>query len=877
MKPWTSQAERRLHDYLAQRIVRENLEGEKAAALKADLRRRVYEEAEAETGEELSLIQLERILGKIDSDYQPFGPPRLQQIKNASDKISQPKFWGWFLGVIVPVAVVAFEATASFCGSVFFDPIPTWWHFVLLALVPLLNGWLLTGARGASEKLKGAACGVTVTVSGFYALLFFPLLPLSMIAVLMVGMGLLSLSPIFAWFASYRLGSSLRNKSISPAAFRTGWWLGAAAVVLSLILLEGPAIWTRANVSMAAGDEGNPAAIERMRFFHSERTLLQACYESAGRRGDIGGTDIAGWIGSGWRIPGSMFGLRNSRPPDSEKAREVFFRVTGKSFTSMKPPVSGSSLLGRGDRLENWEFDDHLGGDQVAVRLKNLDLRESRFDGHVDSVSRIGYGEWTMIFENRSPFQQQEARCLVKLPPGGRVSRLTLWVNGEPREAAFSGVAQVKAAYKEVAVVQRLDPVLVTMAGPDTMLVQCFPVPPKGQMKIRFGVTAALDGNRWELPRIIERNFGTKEGLEHAVWMQADSGFKLTGLKESHAAVKDGPGQSLSLAVPAIHAMAEGLTLVADGLPNEAETVWCEDPFAKADERFLLREPRSLKIEGSGKIVLVIDGSASLAKSKDWLVNALGEGVIGILADDFARPVTTQELADYTFSGGRDNEPALRNAIRLAKENGGIPVVWVHGPQAIGLSQSESLLQFLERGTNLPVIYSVEAVAGPNRLAEAIYKSGVLKRGPTLIEPGEDFREFVDGLQTGRQETGWTWRRSAESETLPGKKVWDQLARLWAARAAEDPTLMVEEAARPEVAARYQLVTPVSGAVVLETQKQFADHGLKPVDGGAVPKIPGVPEPSTGLLIVLTASAAIFRRQRAASRLKIGAADADPL
>jgi hypothetical protein len=64
----------------------------------------------------------------------------------------------------------------------------------------------------------------------------------------------------------------------------------------------------------------------------------------------------------------------------------------------------------------------------------------------------------------------------VQLPPGGVVSRLTLWVNGEEREAAFAGRSQTRQAYQQV-VSRRRDPVLVTTAGRDRVLVQCFPVP----------------------------------------------------------------------------------------------------------------------------------------------------------------------------------------------------------------------------------------------------------------------------------------------------------------------------------------------------------------------------------------------------------------
>ena len=96
-----------------------------------------------------------------------------------------------------------------------------------------------------------------------------------------------------------------------------------------------------------------------------------------------------------------------------------------------------------------------------------------------------------MDFKNQSNFQR-EARAKIKLPPGAVVSRLTLWINDEEREAAFAARGKVTEAYTQV-VRRRRDPVLVTTAGPDRILVQCFPVPPDGRtMKIRIGITAPL-------------------------------------------------------------------------------------------------------------------------------------------------------------------------------------------------------------------------------------------------------------------------------------------------------------------------------------------------------------------------------------------------
>ena len=125
-----------------------------------------------------------------------------------------------------------------------------------------------------------------------------------------------------------------------------------------------------------------------------------------------------------------------------------------------------------------------------------------------------------------------EARALVDLPSGGVVSRLTLWINGEPREAAFGGRGQVRAAYQEVAVAQRRDPVLVTTAGEDRILMQCFPVPPRGgEMKVRLGITAPLrlasaESGTLELPRFVEVNFESGRDLKHHISSEGSAAGK---------------------------------------------------------------------------------------------------------------------------------------------------------------------------------------------------------------------------------------------------------------------------------------------------------------------------------------------------------------
>lgn len=878
MKTWTEQAELRLAQYLDERIQREGFSGEEAAELGSDLLSHIHEEAEKDPAETIGLMQLEGILGHLDAGhlaedapYRPpphpsaFRPPEIPVSPTPRRQIKR-----WIFGVAAPLAIIIFEALVPFCGSVFFDPVATWWHLLLVLMVPAVNAWLLSGAPHGSERLKGVAIGFAMVIAIFYALLFLPLVPASLIALIVYGLGLLSLTPVLAAIVTWKISRRAAQESANLQRFHRGRWAGVAAALLAFAILEGPALWTRSNLATAASAENDSAerqaAVQRLRGFHSQRTLLIACYE--GNRGTSMATDISGWLWRGWEIPVQMFGGRwSSRSPDSEKVRDVFFRVTGQPFNAHKPPRmvrDGGLGRGRSAAFAEMEFDEHLGGDQVAMRLKDLDMAESRFDGHVDNRSRIGYGEWTMVFKNRS-VQAKEARCQVLLPRDGRVSRLTLWVNGEPREAAFSSVSKVKAAYKEVAVVQRRDPVLVTMNGPDTVLVQCFPVPANGEMKIRFGITAPVNNGLWELPRILERNFGTADSLEHSVWLQGDTGFEvLQSDAEVQMARRDGDGFSLSASLPPAAAMGGPVALRVDGLATTA-TLWCEDKFAATSERFLIREPHPQR-KPAGKLLLVVDGSASMAEAKPWILDVLKKFPGGqfpiLLADDSAHKSSYSDLEAYRFSGGRDNEPALREAVRMAKSGEVDEIVWLHGPQSVGLSQSEALVQLIERGTRKPSIFTIMAANGPNRLAEALQRSGSLKRGPALFDPRKDLFDFLTTLTSEHEEPGWHWKRSPQAPADLGPPVWDHLAREWAIESVEMPRSEVPENERPALAAKYQLVTSVSGAVVLETKEQYERNGLTPVDANAAPQIPGVPEASTTLLLMISAAAGLMRRKR---------------
>ncbi len=852
MKQWTEAAEMRWESYLRERVARENLTIEESAELRDDLRRHIHEELNLNDSVIIGLNELEQALAKMDEGYRiPTSPPAGRQT-TMSHRIGQSFIW--FFAVIFPFMVVLFEWLSHFCGLNFFNPIPTFGHGLLLLSVPVINGWLMRTRSKAGPKNwrnRAIGSGLSFGTSIFYALLFIPLLPASCIAMIAFGMGLLSMCPVIAWIMSWKIARAERAQALEFGYrnYQRTWWLAACLTFSLLVAYEIPALWTRHHTErfLTEDHDFSADALRTLRKWHSRDTLLNMCYENAAT---MEGGDISSWIAHrSWAT--MRFGNRFTTVEKINKTRDLYFRVTGEPFNAMRRPEwTKPSTMGltRRSMILDEELDLDHGGDQVAAKVRYLDCKESRFDAHLDTQSSIGYGEWTLVFHNGADVAR-EARCQIRMPRHGHVTRLTLWINGEPNEAAFGNVAQVKAAYREVAVVQRRDPVLVNMVGPDTIMVQCFPVPSRGDMKIRIGITAPLDGASWNLPRIIEKNFGETSSLEHTIWIQSDKTFQFAnGDKTS---LPDDQMHSLHLSSKSMNHQ-----ITWKDLPPIAGPVWCVDPFTTDAEKILIGEQESAKLAAADPLIVVVDGSKSLHDHRTWIADTLRSRASRIfLAQDESIPVSADELKQKKFHGGCDNEEALYQALLKAKESPNAAVVWLHGPQPVAFTRSERIQQILERGSNRIRLFGVAVVHGNNRLFESLGRTGNMSSAPDISSDRNRLGAWLDTLKNGENITTWKWSRRTKDEPVSGTKVSDQLARLWA----------MEEVAKSKdsaLAVRYQLVSYVSGAVVLENKEQYERHGLKQVDATSAPAITNIPETSTSLLVLISTVAICLRRRR---------------
>ncbi|HZN30145.1 MAG TPA: VIT domain-containing protein, partial [Xanthobacteraceae bacterium] len=637
--------------------------------------------------------------------------------------------------------------------------------------------------------------------------------------------------------------------------------LGGLAAGLALLLVPDiPAGATRLGMQWSASSD--PAQRERgltlLRTLGDDDLLLRLCYGAAGRPAGL----LSAFV---------MFSGDNVFPPRPRRqnaqspaeAREIYYRVHGVPFNSKPAPFDKS----RRTVFADVQFDDDHGGAQVGGRMKGLKLASSRIDGSISGDDAVAYLEWTVEFRNSEPVPR-EARLQLALPPGGVVSRATLWVNGEEREAAYGGRSHVRAAYQRVAVQQRRDPLLVTSKGADRVLAQAFPVPAHGTIKFKLGISAPLDivepsKARLTLPALVDRNFSIGPDVSHSVWIESKQALA-TSVASLPVSRVDGRTFRIAGGVGDRDLARTRQTITVDRNPvtgNRAAQI--------GDGELIVQDVAPSGAPATAALLLVIDGSARLDGSTARLIAALdaipaGAKVGAIIAAEPLRRVSPAPWSEAEkralvalirgapFVGGKDNAPALAEALVMLESEPQGTLLWIHGPQPVSFGDGAARLeQAAARLSRLPdvVLYSIEP--GPNEALPDAPWAWAARSLPQTGAPQADLAGFF-ARAAGQTQTFAV--RRAEGHTSEGQaKGSDHIARLWAStRVLElmraDPTN--NRAAAAALASRYHLVTPVSGAVVLETQQQYDESRLTPVSQ-AQATVPTVPEPHEWALLAV--------------------------
>ncbi len=726
-------------------------------------------------------------------------------------------------GVVLPAAAFVTELSTRMCSEIGVDPMPTWMHGALVASVPLANLLLFLAVKdekGRDSTWLRALAGFTIIVSVMYAILFAPLsffgIVLACLFFWYFGAGLIGLLPCAPFFA-FLTALILRQR----LAKGPGFWRGAFAALAVFAVLFADSGLMAYGVRLARSSDPATSArgIRLCRISTQKDVLKELC------RGYSRGPTL------------SLSKIVAGREPLSrEDGERIYYRVTGED-----PSVALARWWSRGRRGISWDM--ITGGEKIGGELEGLSMKGSAWETTLDKVAGIGYGEWTMTFGN-TWHSDREARMRIALPHGAVVSRVTLWINGEECEAAFGTRGQVRRAYESV-VRRNRDPLLVNVSGPDQVQVQCFPVPREGEMKIRIGVTIPMDvasggkSARLPAPAILERNFSVANDL---------------------------PG------LPAAESVA-----FDNALPQRC--YYAEDGFAALEGSAILQTAGQENGWEPKRIAVVVDTSASMKDSMPAVLAELGnlpQGVereYWIVGDETpAEPVARLD-GGIECVGGRPNlRTLIKAAASLGARGESAALVWVHGPQPVADETGDALAAALNKAEKVR-FFNVQVTEGPCPLVESLPHSERIVSLASEVLAARKAGDFGktsiiasalngDGLSVTREKVA----KGEVPEDAP--LATKHLGRLWA---AEETALLYRPGhpmtikATQELALPWHIVTPVTGAVVLESQKQYEDNGLEQVNAESVPT---VPEPSSVLCLAVALGVLLgvmaFRRRRIA-------------
>mgnify|MGYP000107535282 CR=1 FL=1 len=615
-----------------------------------------------------------------------------------------------------------------------------------------------------------------------------------------LGWMLLLCTAPFLLFAAFCLGLDLWNKTEKNIR-RVTTTFSVLGLLLSLLFVFTPMARTSFVQSLIfngrqATPEDQESAISNLRTFATDEDLRPSKYP------------VSGFALAALLIPNR--GLESGGEADNE----LYFKVTGKPYSAVEE---------KKDKLIEHEQISAV----VGTKIPGLSLAKSQIAGNIDAATLSSSLDWTLSFHNSST-SAQEVRCEIAMPKQAVVSRATVWINGEGHEGTFTTAAEPRPDQANAG--QNIEPLLVTMTAPDRVLVQCYPLRANGgEMKIRLGFKLPLeagDGKNCalKLPHLVATNF-IQSKRQRVNFVSRD-----LPLANSPGLIvgKDAGGYSLSGVIKTRNASARE-TLIVQRL-NAPTTIATLDGNA-IKPRYIVQSLKAVTKPTVKRLYVVIDSSAALKEHAEEIKEALAAIPTHLKPTiHFAGKSAQAVINSEAFSGGQDNWPILRATLETAAEEKNSAVLWIHGPQPIAPKLADSAVLDLVHGVAL---YDLQMNAGQNALLPALQTEDV----SGLVA----YENFGNDSSTGDLHTLATiWNKGATKGGARGLVVQRslsftepqcpivsdplvsaQITCLWARGEVVNLMASGHQYEAQVLAANYHLITPATGAVVLQNDRDY--------------------------------------------------------
>lgn len=710
--------------------------------------------------------------------------------------IKKPGFAFLLFGVILPAFALYFEVCSHTMAGILFDPFPTPWHVLLFSFIPLSNLVVFLAVRinlvsfyAITSLMSGFAMGMAI----LYSLMLITKLPAiastfvnqSEQSFLVVFHPLLY-APFLAVAPLYLAGSAITLLGARQKAFFDGEQLkhfGHIVILIMVLCIEAPSTITRIYLSKTVHHSNSEKSglingydkdsVNWLRAWGNREVMLRACYERSGRA-----TDILGSI------------YEDGHPISVDNAREIFYLVTGQTFNEVAIPASFRSTLKHTGAMreanvlnknadDEFDIDTDIAGSVVSGFARGLSTSDSSVSGKVDVPAGYASLDWTCTFDNVS-YVPREARAQIKLPPGACVSGATIWLDGKKKEAQIDERSQARNTYVNAVYNNKKDPLLVSMHGPSTVLVQCYPVV-RGQItKVVLHIVAPLQSfekNKAQLvlPIFGERNFAFKN--ENKIKIDCATKFDIrNNLVEFDSSSQIKPlFQQLNPKPDSLYVIVDGSVKMQPYMSEVAEGL------------------KSSPIKDV-QIIKVLDGETRYQSKEDAI----------------------KDLSIAKCTGGQDNSPSLADSMNkcLFKISHSSAILWIHGPQPICDSNSalylSNIIRELKDSDRRKLIYDYQVVPGSNKLLESMdfeQSAGGTKEIASTGHPKADLEHFWTTLQQTEQTSYHEFKEDKNVSTdLNILRAYSATMANFALYGYQNPTLYL--------CRNYHFVSPVTSFVV---------------------------------------------------------------
>lgn len=385
-----------------------------------------------------------------------------------------------------------------------FRPSVTWLSAVLVITginFPLFHFW--EALPGWFRYMQLFIMGMGMALFAYFAVYLLPLYPLSVIALIALGISLHTFVPIFLLIQAFLL---MRDTGFRIRSGITALWAGGLAALLFAVVYgvlynaEVRKLNLAYNRTIVESNGDLPAWVE------ASRQATGGIMEHK-----VLCTDLL-YLRPKWEIfnlgnfPGRNFGEGIQHDPLIAAA------------TAFAPPLE----IPVDDRIKILEsmYDARH---EAQERLWSGD---DLYTGYVNSKVKIwpklhlAYTEKVLSVTNPdiNSFRGKEAIYTFHLPEGGVVTSLSLWVAGKEEKAILTTKEKADTAYRTIVGVESRDPSLVRWQEGNTVSVRVFPVMPGESRKFRIGFTAPLasDGETLQYDNIYFDGPSATSALEDA-------------------------------------------------------------------------------------------------------------------------------------------------------------------------------------------------------------------------------------------------------------------------------------------------------------------------------------------------------------------------